>query len=81
MKPLIKGDVVDVRQNLGVSLGMQWSRGKHTFENYEAPEDHPLARVGLAPREPMCLVRVVGGFSDGLVVRYKATNVRSQVKP
>lgn len=76
MQRLTKGETVDVHQDLGCVLGKSWSKAGYTFERYESPEEHPLARVGLAPREHMCLVRCVGGFSDGCVVRHYVSNIR-----
>lgn len=81
-RTLSAGEPVDVHEDLGCVLGKSWSKGRYTFEKYEAPEDHPLARVGLAPREPTCLVRCVGGLHDGLSVRYRVSDVRrAQVRP
>lgn len=71
MQWLTKGEAVDVHRDLGHVLGKSWTKAGHTFEEYESADK---------PRQT-CLVRIVGGFTDGCVVRYKAADVRrSQVK-
>jgi hypothetical protein len=78
---MTKGETVDVHEDLGHTLGKHWSKGGYTFEKHEPHEEHPLFKAGLAPKRPTCLVRIVGGFSDGCVVRYYTSDVRrSEVK-
>ena len=75
---LVQGQPVEVHVNYGHVMGSRWCDG-YVFHAYEAAGEHPLAATKLAPKEPQCLVQVVGGFSDGCVVRYAVAAVRAAV--
>lgn len=68
-----EGQQVQVHINLG-PLGMRWSDG-YLFHKYE--EQGERAIVPFMNDEPTCLVRIVGGFSDGCIVRYCVSKVRA----
>jgi hypothetical protein len=62
MNKLTKGHPVEVNVDLGHALGKHWLKG-YVFEAYEPPFD-------------TCLVSNISGFSAGVPVRYRLSDVR-----